>query len=179
MPSSFLPTTTPYADGGWVGSADLLAQRGDVVTSLTQRVRQLLVAGDGLRQLTLGLQQALLERAHPLRRLGPARARRWTRPRRPAPRSVPVVSLPRNAPLCCPSRSAACVPEHTRASRVPFRGNVRSSPEHDTAERCLQSRRFSTDTWRSVPRSSNERHGFRLDWRRPSFSRDCPCNLPP
>ena len=52
---------------------DLLAQRGDVVAGLTQRVRQLLVAGDRLGQLTLGLQQALLERAHPLRCLGQSR----------------------------------------------------------------------------------------------------------
>jgi ferredoxin len=37
-----------------------------VLTSLTQCVAQLLVLADGLGQLALGLQQALLERAHPL-----------------------------------------------------------------------------------------------------------------
>ena len=49
---------------------DLLAQRGDVVARLTQRVGELLVAGDRLGQLALGLEQPLFERAHPLGCLG-------------------------------------------------------------------------------------------------------------
>ena len=46
---------------------DLVAERGDVVAGLTQRVAELLVLADRLGELTLGLEQALLERAHPLR----------------------------------------------------------------------------------------------------------------
>jgi hypothetical protein len=42
---------------------DLVAQRGDVLASLTQRVAQLLVLADRLGELALGLEQALLERA--------------------------------------------------------------------------------------------------------------------
>ena len=40
---------------------DLLAQRGDVLLRLLQRVGQLLVLRDGLGQLALGLEQPLLE----------------------------------------------------------------------------------------------------------------------
>src|SRR6476469_9661739 len=43
---------------------DLVAQGGDVFARLTQRVRQLLVLTDGLGQLTLRLEQPLLERVH-------------------------------------------------------------------------------------------------------------------
>jgi hypothetical protein len=58
----------------WLGElVDFLTQRGDVITSLPQRVGELLVAGDRLRELALGLEQALLERAHPLRGLGQPR----------------------------------------------------------------------------------------------------------
>ena len=46
---------------------DLFAQRGDVLARLAQGVGQLLVLGDGLGQLALGLEQPLLERADPLR----------------------------------------------------------------------------------------------------------------
>ena len=49
---------------------DLVAQRGDVLARLPQRVAELLVLGDGLGQLALGLEQPLLERAHPLGRVG-------------------------------------------------------------------------------------------------------------
>ena len=49
---------------------DLVAQRGDVLARLAQGVAELLVLGDGLGQLALGLQQPLLERAHPLRGVG-------------------------------------------------------------------------------------------------------------
>ena len=45
---------------------DLFAQRGDVVARLAEGVGQLLVLGDRLGQLALGLEQALLEGAHPL-----------------------------------------------------------------------------------------------------------------
>jgi hypothetical protein len=45
---------------------DLFAQRRDVLARFTQRVRQLLVLARRLRELTLGLEQALFERAHPL-----------------------------------------------------------------------------------------------------------------
>ena len=45
---------------------DLLAQRGDVLARLAEGVGELLVLGDGLGQLALGLQQPLLEGAHPL-----------------------------------------------------------------------------------------------------------------
>ena len=48
---------------------DLLAQRGDVVARLPQGVGQLLVLRDRLRQLALGLEQPLLEGAHPLGRV--------------------------------------------------------------------------------------------------------------
>ena len=53
---------------------DLVAQRGDVLARLTQGVAELLVLGDGLGQLALGLEQPLLERAHPLRGVGEAGA---------------------------------------------------------------------------------------------------------
>ena len=45
---------------------DLFAQRGDVLARLTQRGRQPFVLGHRLRQLPLGLEHSLLERAHPL-----------------------------------------------------------------------------------------------------------------
>ncbi len=48
---------------------DLVAQRGDVLARLAQRVGQLLVLVDGLGQLALGLEQALLEGSHALRRV--------------------------------------------------------------------------------------------------------------
>ena len=53
---------------------DLVAQRGDVLARLAQGVAQLLVLGDGLGQLALGLEQPLLERAHALRGVGEAGA---------------------------------------------------------------------------------------------------------
>ena len=46
---------------------DVFAERGDVLARLTQRGRELLVLGDGLGELALGLEQALLERADALR----------------------------------------------------------------------------------------------------------------
>ena len=49
---------------------DLVAQGGDVLARLTQRVAELLVLDDGVGQLALGLEQALLEGAHPLGRIG-------------------------------------------------------------------------------------------------------------
>ena len=45
---------------------DLVAQGGDVLARLAQGVGQLLVLGHGLGQLALGLEQPLLEGAHPL-----------------------------------------------------------------------------------------------------------------
>ena len=53
---------------------DLVAQRGDVLARLAQGVAELLVLGDGLGQLALGLEQPLLEGAHPLGRVGQLRA---------------------------------------------------------------------------------------------------------
>ena len=49
---------------------DLVAERGDVLTSLPQRVAQLLVLRHGLGQLTLGLEQALLQGPDPLGPVG-------------------------------------------------------------------------------------------------------------
>ena len=49
---------------------DLVAERGDVLARLAQRVAQLLVLGDRLGELALGLEQALLERAQALRGVG-------------------------------------------------------------------------------------------------------------
>src|SRR4029450_11886445 len=49
---------------------DLVAQRGDVLASLPERVAQLLVLRDRLGQLALGLEQTFLQRAHPLRGIG-------------------------------------------------------------------------------------------------------------
>jgi hypothetical protein len=46
---------------------DLFAQRGDVLACLAQGVGELLVLGDRLGELALGLEQPLLEGAHPLR----------------------------------------------------------------------------------------------------------------
>ena len=45
---------------------DLLAQGGDVLAGLAEGVGELLVLGDGLLQLALGLEQLLLEGADPL-----------------------------------------------------------------------------------------------------------------
>jgi hypothetical protein len=45
---------------------DLVAQRGDVVARLAEGVGQLLVLRDRLGELALGLEEALLEGAHPL-----------------------------------------------------------------------------------------------------------------
>jgi hypothetical protein len=46
---------------------DLLAERPDVLAGLAQGGGELLVLGDGLRQLAFGLEQSLLERPNPLR----------------------------------------------------------------------------------------------------------------
>ena len=46
---------------------DLFAERRDVLAGLAQGRREALVLGDGLGQLALGLEQALLEGADPLR----------------------------------------------------------------------------------------------------------------
>ena len=46
---------------------DLFAQRGDVLARLAERGRELLVLGDGLGELALRLEEALLERADALR----------------------------------------------------------------------------------------------------------------
>ena len=51
---------------------DLVAERGDVLAGLAKGVAELLVLRDGLGQLALGLEQALLERAHPLGCIGQA-----------------------------------------------------------------------------------------------------------
>ena len=57
----------------WLGElVDLVAQGGDVLARLPQGVAELLVLGDGLRQLALRLEQALLECANALRRVGHA-----------------------------------------------------------------------------------------------------------
>ena len=50
----------------------LLAQRGDVLLGLLEGVGQLLVLGDGLGQLALGLQHALFQGLDPARSLGQA-----------------------------------------------------------------------------------------------------------
>ncbi len=55
----------------WLGQLlDLVAQRGDVLAGLAQGVGQLLVLRDGLGQLALALEQALLEGAHPFGGVG-------------------------------------------------------------------------------------------------------------
>ena len=51
---------------------DLLAEGGDVLSRLTERVGQLLVLGHGLRQLALGLEQPLFQGADALRCVGEA-----------------------------------------------------------------------------------------------------------
>jgi hypothetical protein len=52
----------------WLGElVDLFAQVRDVLTRLTQGVRQLLVLGDGLGQLTLGFEQPFFQGADPFR----------------------------------------------------------------------------------------------------------------
>ncbi len=51
---------------------DLVAQRGDVLAGLAKGVAQLLVLRDRLGELALGLEEALLERALALRRIGKA-----------------------------------------------------------------------------------------------------------
>ena len=48
---------------------DLFAQRGDVLARLAQGVGELLVLGDRLRELALGLEQAFFERADTLGRV--------------------------------------------------------------------------------------------------------------
>ena len=48
---------------------DLFAQRGDVLARLAEGGGELLVLGDGLGELALRLEQPLLERADPLRRV--------------------------------------------------------------------------------------------------------------
>ncbi len=53
---------------------DLVAQGGDVLSRLAQRVRELLVLCDGFGQLTLGLEQSLLQRPHSTRCFGEATA---------------------------------------------------------------------------------------------------------
>ena len=59
----------------WLGElVDLVAQRRDVLARLAQRVAQLLVLGGLLGQLALRLEQPLLERAHPVGRVGEAGA---------------------------------------------------------------------------------------------------------
>ena len=45
---------------------DVFAERGDVLARLTQRGGELLVLGDGLGELALGLEEPLLERADAL-----------------------------------------------------------------------------------------------------------------
>ncbi len=52
---------------------DLVAQRADVLARLAQRVGQLLVLGNRFGQLALRLEQPLLERADPTRRIGESR----------------------------------------------------------------------------------------------------------
>ena len=64
---------------------DLFAQGGDVLLGLLQGVGQLLVLGDGLGQLSLGLEQALFEGLDPP---GPSDSRR----RRTAPLLRPAAS---------------------------------------------------------------------------------------
>ena len=74
VPSSFLPTITPYAFGGWVSFSTSSRSERDVLTRLAQRVAQLLVLGRLLGQLALGLEQPLLERTHPVGGVGEAGA---------------------------------------------------------------------------------------------------------
>ena len=65
---------------------DLVAERGDVLARLPQRVRQLLVLADRLGELALRLEQPLLERAHRawVRRRGEPADARSPRPRNAA-----------------------------------------------------------------------------------------------
>ncbi len=58
----------PYADGRLGELVDLFTQCGDVLARFSKRVGQLLVLGHGLGQLSLGLEQSLLERADALGR---------------------------------------------------------------------------------------------------------------
>ncbi len=85
-PDTHLATTGQHIDGAvvvladdhpvrgrWLGElVDLVAQRRDVLASLAERVAQLLVLGDRLSELSLGLQETLFERTLALRRIGKA-----------------------------------------------------------------------------------------------------------
>jgi len=57
--------------GGDFGAlrVDLVAERGDVLARFAERVRQLLVLADGGGELTLGLEQPLLQRVESFRRV--------------------------------------------------------------------------------------------------------------
>jgi hypothetical protein len=59
------PEIGPVGRGGLGELLHLLAQGGDVLPGLLEGEGELLVAGQGLGQLPLDLQQALLEVAHP------------------------------------------------------------------------------------------------------------------
>jgi hypothetical protein len=68
VPSSLAPRkAVPRRGHGQL--LDLLAERGDVLARLTQGGGQALVLGDGLGELALGLEDALLEGADPLGRV--------------------------------------------------------------------------------------------------------------
>ena len=66
VPSSLVPEQGAVGRRRLGELLDLVAQGGDVLARLAQGVGELLVLGDGLGQLALGLEQALLEGAHPL-----------------------------------------------------------------------------------------------------------------
>ena len=74
VPSSFLPTIDAVGRRRLGELVDLVAQGGDVLARLAQRVAELLVLGDRLGQLTLGLEQPLFEGAQPLGGVGQAAA---------------------------------------------------------------------------------------------------------
>ena len=129
---------------------DLFAQRGDVLARLAQGVGQLLVLGHGLGELALGLEQALLERAHALGRvLQPAPQRR-----RPPPRAT----------LAC-SRSSRQLGLVGARAVVRTRSRPRGSPpccERPVAGRYLgtTAQRRHADATRSAVRGRRLRHAL-------------------
>ena len=123
VPSSLGPSERGVGRGRLGELVDLLAQRRDVVARLAQGVGELLVLADRLGELALGLEQPLLERAHPLGRvLQPPDAGRSTssssvaRPAPAAPRPRLVASSP-SFGLSMGTTSSPSLPKLHRAVR--------------------------------------------------------------
>ena len=135
---------------------DLLAQRGDVIASLAQGVGQLLVAGDRLGQLALGLEQALLERAHPLGCFGQTRPEVLDLGDERLDLFLWFLCHGSSSLLSGPTRPTAS--EHTHASRCHSR-HVAIVTEHDTLRR-RDIRRFSDGRRGSVHGTSKAGHGL-------------------